>query len=284
MSNPLGMSINNAFGRFWPANAPHGLHGIGTSTILDPSGVPLAGAPNVLAGGVFAGDLTPRLPAQLLPGALDTGAVGTAFLGRSPDGLGRAVFGVVLADGSIVQVHTEKAVDGIAPAGTVAPLIRRPHRDEHGVSPRLGVILNYEPTRLLYVSEPLENRIAVIELVDDGAIFRVGSVQHLVSRALDYPVDLAPATIETEDPDWAGNTTLEEGADFYVANRGNNTIVRMRQDGTVVAVRRLGLTGDLSLGLARLNGIAVSPDASKIWITVTVLGNLGGAVLELPAF
>ena len=33
VSNPLGLSINNAFGRLWPANAPTGLYGIGTSTI-----------------------------------------------------------------------------------------------------------------------------------------------------------------------------------------------------------------------------------------------------------
>jgi len=28
VSNPLGLSINNAFGRLWPANAPYGLGGI----------------------------------------------------------------------------------------------------------------------------------------------------------------------------------------------------------------------------------------------------------------
>jgi len=114
VSNPLGLSINNAFGRLWPANAPTGLDGIGTSTILDPTGIPLAGAPNPQAGGVFAGDLTPRLPTQVFPGALGRGAVGTAFLGRSPDGSGRAVFCVALADGSVIQAHTAKAVDGLA--------------------------------------------------------------------------------------------------------------------------------------------------------------------------
>src|SRR5262249_51194678 len=168
VSDPRGISINNAFGRLWPANAPKGLDGIGTSTILDPSGVPLAGAPNAKAGGVFAGNLTPRLPARVLTGALNRGAVGTAFLGRSPDGSGRAVFCVVLADGSIVQAHTAKAVDGLAPMGTVSPLLHR--RDNDGddndddqhycVSPRLGVILNYTPTRILYVSEPDEDTIA----------------------------------------------------------------------------------------------------------------------------
>jgi hypothetical protein len=84
VSGPLGLSINNAFGRLWPANAPTGLDGIGTSTILDPTGIPLAGAPNAQAGGVFAGDLTPRLPTQLLVGALDTGAVGTGSWDAPP--------------------------------------------------------------------------------------------------------------------------------------------------------------------------------------------------------
>ena len=73
-----------------------------------------------------------------------------------------------------------------------------------------------------------------------------------------------------------------------MANRSDNTIVRMRQDGTVVAVRRVTLSGARPLGAGRLNGIAVSPDGSKIWVTVTGhlagQGNLSGAVLELPAF
>jgi hypothetical protein len=45
VSNPLGLSNNNAFGRIWPANAPFGLAGAGSSTILDPAGLPLKGAP-----------------------------------------------------------------------------------------------------------------------------------------------------------------------------------------------------------------------------------------------
>ena len=293
VSNPLGLSINNAFGRFWPANAPYGLSGIGSSTILDPTGEPLAGAPNPALGGVYAGNLTPRLPAQVIPGALKTGAVGTALLGRSPDGSTRAVFAVVCADGSIVQEHTAKALDGLAPAGTISPLLGRNSEDEGeentpGTTPRLGVLLNYSPTRILYVSEPFENTIAALDLTDDGVVFHVASVRRIQADVLDQPVDLAPATIETSDPNWASNTTLDVQADFYVANRGNNTIVRMRQDGTVVAVRRVRLAGGRPLGALRLNGIAGSSDSTKIWVTVTGpvpgAGNLKGAVLELPAF
>jgi hypothetical protein len=40
VSNPLGLSNNNAFGRVWPANAPFGNTGIGSSSILDPTGSP----------------------------------------------------------------------------------------------------------------------------------------------------------------------------------------------------------------------------------------------------
>jgi hypothetical protein len=291
VSNPLGFSINNAFGRLWPANAPTSLCGIGTSTILDPNGAPLANAPNQTAGGVFAGNLTPRVP-QVLFGGLNRGAVGTAFLGRSPDGSTKAVFSVVIADGSIVQAHTLKAVDGLAPVGTVSPLVGRRWDDDdengNGASPRLGVVLNYTPTRILYVSEPFENSIAAIDLVDDGVIFRVAAVRRFRSEAFHHPVDLAPVANEKTNPNWSSNTTLEEGADFYVANRGDNTIARMRQDGKVIAVRRVQLEGGGSLGKARLNGIAVSPDESTIWVTVT--GHLPGernslgAVLELPAF
>jgi hypothetical protein len=292
VSNPLGISINNAFGRLWPANAPYGLRGIGASTIVDPTGIPLAGAPNPQTGGVFAGTRTPRLPTQLVPGALTAGAVGTAFLGRSPDGSRRAVFSVVLADGSLVQEHTVEAVDGLAPIGTVSPLIHARCEDddpeERSISPRLGVILNYTPTRLLYISERCRNSIAVLELADDGQVFHVASVRRISSKALNRPVDLAPAGIETQNPDWSSNTTLEEGADFYVANRGNNTIVRMRRDGTVVAMREVRLSDGRRLGSARLNGIATSSDGSKIWVTVTGQfpgqDDSQGAVLELSAF
>jgi hypothetical protein len=298
VSNPLGMSINNAFGRLWPANAPYGLAGPGSSSIDDPDGRPLKGAPNATTGGVYFGDLTGRQPVQIIPGALNKGAVGTAFLGRSPDGTGRAVFSVVVADGSIVQEHTAKALDGLAPAGTVQALADRSWSSETGddgehpelrVTPRLGAILNYEPTRILYVSQPFDDSIKAIDLAIGGPVgnevFVPSASRVIRSAALNQPVDLAPVEIETEDPNWASNTTMEEESDFYVCNRGDNTIVRMRQDGTVVAVREVRMRGR-SLS-ARLNGIATSPDHSKIWVTyVGKLPGFGeqGGVLELPAF
>jgi hypothetical protein len=64
--------------------------------------------------------------------------------------------------------------------------------------------------------------------------------------------------------------------------------VRLKQDGTVVATRAVTLPGSGALGADRLNGITVSADASRLWVTVsgTLPGhpNAEGAVLELPAF
>ncbi len=297
VANPLGMSINNAFGRLWPANAPYGLEGPGSSSITDPDGRPLKGAPNPRTGGVYFGDLTGRLPAQVIPGALSQAAVGTALLGRSPDGTGRAVFAVVVADGSIVQEHTEKALDGLSPPATVQALANRSWPDddaghpERRVLPRLGAIVNYAPRFILYVSQPFDDSIKAIDVSTGGPtgneVFMPGATRVIRSSALDQPLDLAPVQIETAHPDHASNTTMQPNTDFYVCNRGNSTIVRMRQDGAVVAVREVR-AAHRSLGQARLNGIATSSDGSRIW--VTYVGKLpgssdrNGGVLELPAF
>ena len=82
---------------------------------------------------------------------------------------------------------------------------------------------------------------------------------------------------------WASNTTLDDGSDFYVANRGNNTIVRMHQDGSVIAVRRVSVD-NRPLDNASLNGIATSPDGTTIYVTFTGTSHGQGGVLALPAF
>ncbi len=305
VSNPLGLSNNNAFGRIWPANAPFGDTGVGSSSILDPNGLPLATppnkAPNAKIGGVYVGSLTNRdavtTPSQpqVIQGALNTGAVGTALLGPSPDGTCRAVFAVVTADGAIVQEHTAKGLDGLAPAGTVHSIVGRsfdPPSDT--IEPRFGVIMNpyTQPpvVRQLFVSEPFNNTIAVINLLIGGTspnqVFSLGSVTRIGSDApLNLPIDLAPAKRDTDDVNWASNTTLDNGSDFYVANRGDNTIVRMRQNGTMVAIRRVEVHGRPLRGDDRLNGIATSPDGSKIYVTFTNPGPAAlHGILELPAF
>lgn len=290
VSNPHGLSINNGFGRIWPANVPAGMNGPSTESILDPSGVPLASAPDQVAGGVFAGDLTDRRPQPLIAGGLTTGAVGTALLGRSTDNSTRAVFAVVLADGGLVQAHTEQGVDGLAPAGTVTSLLA-PSAASGTAMPddlRVGVVWNFEPVRTLFMSDPIANAVVTLTLLDDGHVFRPGDVGRLTSPSFNTPIGLAPTNPETEDTDQASNTTLAEHSDIYVANRGDNTIVRIHQDGTVVAARQVTLPGGQSLGGARLSGIATSSDGARIWVTVS--GELpgfpgqDGAVLELPAF
>lgn len=205
VSNPLGISLNWAFGRLWPANAPTGLEGTGTSTILDPQGWGLKGAPNANFGGVYAGNLVNRgtvgvagVTGQAIPGGLNTGAVGTAFLGASPDGSGKAVFVVVEADGSIVQEHTLQGLDGLVPPGTISPLLgQRDKIDGNGnpgVTPRLGVVFKWEtisnglPPEILYISEPSENRIAALVLTTtttaNGKVFAVSTLSHFSSDAL----------------------------------------------------------------------------------------------------
>jgi hypothetical protein len=299
VSNPLGLSNNNAFGRIWPANAPFGLAGVGSSSILDPTGLPLKGAPNPVIGGVYVGSLTnrnvvavPQQP-QVIPGSLSTGAVGTAFLGPSPDGSCKAVFSVVTADGAVVQEHTLKGLDGMARAGTVRPLLDRDwDTPSHGVEPRLGVLMNpYTATPgaawQLFVSEPFNNTIAVINLVVFGAapnqVFGPSSVSRISSPSLKLPVDLAAVQRDVDNINWASNTTLSEGSDFYVANRGNNTIVRMGQGGNVVAVRRVAVD-DGPVDDASLNGITTSTDGRTIYVTFTGPGRGQGGVLALPAF
>ncbi len=307
VSNPLGLSNNNAFGRLWPANAPFGLDGVGSSSILDPTGLPLAGAPNPAIGGVYVGSLTNRnivaVPAQpqVIQGSLSKGAVGTALLGPSPDGTCKAVFAVVTADGAIVQEHTLKGLDGIAPAGTIWPLIR-PDDDavwnasfepeNELLQPRLGVLMNPYATppgvvRQLFVSEPFTNTIAVVDLVVFGAapnqVFGLGEVHRISSDSLKFPVDLAAVQRDSENVNWASNTTLDAGSDFYVANRGNNSIVRMSQAGSVVAIRRVTLDGR-PLDDVHLNGITSSTDGSTIYVTVADRHGNRGSVLALPAF
>jgi hypothetical protein len=169
---------------------------------------------------------------------------------------------------------------------------RSPNQD---VEPRLGVLMNPytaappDTAWQLFVTEPFNNTIAVINLVVFGpapnqvfGLDPVSPVSRISSDSLNLPVDLAPVKRDADSFAWASNTTLDEDSDFYVANRGNNTIVRMRQDGTVVGVRRVAL--DTPVNNASLNGIATSTDGKTIYVTFTIPSNIQGGVLALPAF
>ncbi len=132
-----------------------------------------------------------------------------------------------MADGSIVQEHTAKGLDGLAPPGTIMPLAGRSwRRDESeegeessgsGVTPRLGAVLNYTPEIILFVSQPFDNSIKAINLtvgrLAGNQVFVPAASRVLRPPALDQPVDLAPALIEAENPNWASNTTMGESSD-----------------------------------------------------------------------
>jgi hypothetical protein len=291
VSHPQGISINNAFGRLWFPNTPLGPQGDGFDSIIDPDGRPLRNAPSATAGGVFSGSITNRAPEQLVPGDLRTAAVGNAFLGPSPDGSGRAVFAVATANGAVAQIHSEKGVDGLAPGGTIGPLEQIEPGLVESVRPvatRLGMAFNWVPNAILYVTDPLRHEIVALTLIEDGQVFRVGSTRRLADPMLTVPVDIAPTVPETVSPVFSSNTTLAGGADLYVANRGDGTVVRLSQDGRVLAVRQVQVPGLGALGAGRLNGIAISPNGQRLWMTVSgpIPGypGLDGAVVEAPAF
>jgi uncharacterized integral membrane protein (TIGR00698 family) len=284
VSDPLGISVNNAFGRLWFANSPGGSGG-GADSVLDPDGQPLANAPSQRAGGVFAGALTDRRP-QLLAGSLRSGAIANTLLGASPDATGKAVFATATADGALEQVHVQDGVDGLAPPGTIAPLAAAsglPHPPT-----RAGMVFNWVPDRFLYVSDPVNNAIVKLHLGDNFQIFQAIDIRRLQSRYFSEPIDLAPAVPEIANPGFASNTTLAGGADLYVANRGSGTIIRLRQDGRIRAIARIYVPGFGVVGPGMLNGIAVSPVARTIWVTLSsdkqTHSRLSGSVIEIPAF
>jgi hypothetical protein len=215
------------------------------------------------------------------------------------------VFVVVTADGAIVQEHTLYGLDGLAPSGTVRPILGSDgNAQDEANEPRFGVIMNpyiqssapSGTVRQLFVTEPFYDTIAVVNLGVVGPVgppnyqvFGLGSVTRISSPALNSPVDLTPVKRDKDSANWASNTTLDDGSDFYVANQGDSTIVRMRQDGTVVAIRRVTVNRR-PLEDVSLNGIAASADAtvmtlpSTIFVTFVDPGSGQGDVLAMPAF
>lgn len=298
-SGPRYISINNAFGRPWIANAPLGVGGAGSLSVVDPAGAPLANAPSDDAGGVFLGAATARrqvakgmastligkalnyrASGQLTPGAIAQGALGTAFLGASPDGSGLAVFAVATADGAIAQVHVQDGVDGLAPAGSV-----RRSDDDGGV---IGMAFQWNPDRVLYVADAGRDRLLLLHLRDDRRQFVVERQSVVAMPQLHQPVDLAPAVPEIGNAGFASHTTLAGGSDLYVVNRGDGSLLRIDQRGTVLARAVIELPGGIALGGGRLRALAVSADAQRLWLTLQgdIPGFAGreGALVEVSAF
>jgi mono/diheme cytochrome c family protein len=273
VSNPLGISINNAFGLPSFANAPWGFGAAGTVLTASPDGKRINDQGNHPAG------------------RLTEGAVAAALLGSPADGRKDAVFAIAMADGSIVHMREEKAPEALVPPGTLS---RIPFTASsrlgggHIRVTRAGMIVNWFPDQTLFAADPGRNAAVAFPLLTGPDGFRSVISRRFSLQEFDVPVDLAPANPEVADPIYSSNTSLAPGSDMYIANRGNGTIVRMRQDGALVAVRRITLPGGGDLGPGRLNGIAVSPEARRIWLTVDGplpgYPDAPGALLEIPAF
>lgn len=278
VSYPTGISVNNAFGRPWISNAPLGTNGGGTSTVVDPDGKPLEAKLSAVSGGVFAGGLSERNP-QIISGSLTQGSVGTTFMGTSPGNDIRADFAVANSDGSISQVHVSDGIDGLAPAGTITPL--KNHLDaainDNNLSAiiHVGMLFNWVGVegKVLYVDDPLANRIAVIPLEGDLKVFHVGAsgISYITSPHFNIPIDMSPVIPEFANGDFSSGTTFSAGSDMYVANYGDNTIVRMKQDGTFVNKISVYVDGIGTLdenSTQRVYGITTSWDTKRIYVAV----------------
>ncbi|MCH9812441.1 MAG: hypothetical protein K0U47_00695 [Epsilonproteobacteria bacterium] len=279
VSYPTGISINNAFGRPWISNAPEGITGGGSSTVVDPDGKPLEAKLSAQSGGAFVGGLSERSP-QVIEGSLTEGSVGTGFMGVSPKNDIRADFAMVNSDGSIAQVHVAEGIDGLAPANTITPLtdeLSKSINDQDiNAITRVGVLFNWVGAegKVLYVSDPLGNRIAVLKLSSDNTVFKIKDdrVEYFTSTDFNTPIDLAPTTPEFANGDFSSGTTLAAGADMYVANRGDNTIVRIDQTGKTIAKKSVIVDGIGTLNAQstnKINGISTSWDATRIYVTVS---------------
>jgi hypothetical protein len=209
---------------------------------------------------------------------LQSGALANALMGASPDNSGRSVFAAVAADGSVVQVQVEKAWAGASAGRPIRPLA---DLGGAGVS-RTWMLFNWVPDPILYVAGQYGTALSV---VDDGTIFRLNQTRRIASIKINVPIDLAPAGPEIANPRFSSNTTLAGGSDLYVANRGTGTIVRMSQEGTVVATCQAEVPGigvrrtperDRRLPRTRTgSGSRLGPQPD--------FGGVEGAVVEVPA-
>jgi hypothetical protein len=132
----------------------------------------------------------------------------------------------------------------------------------------------------------MSDQLVALTLTDDGTVFRVADMRTIDGPEFDVPIDLAPVVPEVANPTFSSNTTLAGGSDLYVLNWGNATLARIRQDGTLVGTRQVSVPGIGVLQPGQLRGLAVSRDASRIWLSAdaTVPGLPSGAIVEVPEF
>jgi hypothetical protein len=288
VSLPLGISLNNGFGRPWFANAPLGATGEGTISVVDPSGIPLAGAPDPVAGGVFAGYITNR---QLHPPdptqGLTTAAVATALATKSPDLEipQRAVFFAALADGSIAQVHVQKGVDPLVGAGAFTPIPVLATWAAESTDPntvtRVGMIFNWAPTRVLYVSDPLANRILALDISDEGTLAQplltATNARYIRSPRFDVPIDIAPAVPEVAARNFASKRRSAQAQTLRPQPRQQ---LHRSNDASWQSSRATDRRGRCPGSGERSGGLE---DARTIWVTATTTGH-NGVVLQMSTF
>src|SRR5262249_44797360 len=154
----------------------------------------------------------------------------------------------VTADGAVTQVHVQDGVDGLAAPGTVRPL---ESEDDPGL---IGIAFKWNPDRVLYVADAARDRVVLLHLDDDLKHFRLARTTFVASPALNQPVDLSPAVPEIANPRFASHTTLAGGSDLYAANRGDGSLVRLSQDGKILARAQIEVPGLGLLDRDRIRG------------------------------
>jgi hypothetical protein len=107
------------------------------------------------------------------------------------------------------------------------------------------MIFNWVPTRNLFVTDPYGDRILALDVSDEETqpqpLFQASNIHYISSSTFDVRIDIAPAVPEAASRNFASNTTLGGGSDFYVLNRGDNSIVRMTRAGRSLRYDRLSL-------------------------------------------
>jgi len=139
----------------------------------------------------------------------------------------------------------------------------------------------------LYVADARRDRIAVLQLADDTRQFKVQRTRYLQSPWLKRPVDLAACVPEIANPRFASHTTLAGGSDLYIVNRGDGSVLRLGQDGTVVARAVIAWPDGGEVRGGRLRSIAVSADAQRLWLIAereTASGAIESVLIETSGF
>ena len=181
VSNPLGISVNNAFGRPGsPTRRATGARGIGVESVLDPDGRPLAEAPSERAGGVFAGHA--HQPRRRSARGRPPGRGGRQRVPRAPRRTPRG------GRCSPSQPPTGRSSRSTSRrASTAWPRRARSHRSPAGAAAvarlptRVGMVFNWVPDRFLYVADPGNDAILQLRLDDDFHVFKVAETRRLQS-------------------------------------------------------------------------------------------------------